>query len=328
MAQINCAACDELRTKAPNFVANGLTDTEIASLKNNTGLNPSNSNNDCTDLNNMNDCLIANQESELEIYNVCDWKTFMKKHLANLYSVIKAMIAAICGLWVKVEAMADQDAEIKKIWCWLNNMTKNTGGVLHAYVDDDPSKQPINGFRIAQGVKARTGANTAPLNISIIGSTARITGSLTFDGKMPSSYTNGASVDWLDFFNGGTEITNTAGNSSYKGNTPNGNLFVYEYQVDPCEYGFKSLYAGNLFSADAGDYQFRISTYAKGDEYPFDYGLDANGKGQIYNPTDPNKVLIQVRLVNMNTWGITRNNGRITPNGITMAIPCKESWKC
>lgn len=325
MANYNCDACNELRNDAPNLIVNGLTNTECTSLKNNTGLNPSSGNDDCTDLDNMNDCLIGNLEAEVDAYDVCDWKDFTKKYIENAWTVFKGIICAICGLWTNIKKILK---EIDKIWCWLEHMTKNTGGVLHAYVDDDPSKQPINGFRIAQGVKARTGANTAPLNISIIGSTARVTGSLTFDGKMPSSYTNGASVDWLDFFDGGTEVTNTAGNSSYKGNTPNGNFFVYEYQVDPCEYGFKSLYAGNLFSADAGDYQFRISTYAKGDEYPFDYGLDANGNGQIYNPTDPNKVLIQVRLVNMRTWGITRNNGRITPNGITMAIPCKDSWDC
>lgn len=318
MANYNCDACNELREDAPNLIVNGLTDTECTSLKNNTGLNPSSGNDDCTDLDNMNDCLIGNLEAEVDAYDVCDWKDFTKKYIDNVWTLFKGIICTICGLWTN----------INKIWCWLRNMTKNTGGVLHAYVDDDPSKPAINGFRIAQGVQARTGANSAPLNIAVIGSTARITGSLTFSGKMPSSYCGNNTTDWLDFDADGTQITNVAGNSSVKGNAPNGGLFVYEYQINPCDYGFSNLYNANLTPGTGGRFQFRISTYKKGDEYPFDYGWDANGNGQIYNPSDPDKVLIQVRLVNVDTWGIVKNTGNVTPNGVTMAVPCRDSWDC
>lgn len=299
-------------------MVNGIGTSECASLKNNTGLSPSSGNNDCTDLDNLNDCLIGNMESELDAYEVCEWKPFIRKFIPNIWTVLKGIICAICGLW----------SNIDRIWCWLNHMNTNTGGVLHAYQDDDPTKPAINGFRIANGVQARTGANAAPLNISVIGSTARITGSLVCSGKMPSSYCGNSTTNWTDFDSYGDEITNTAGNRSYKGNAPAGGLFVYEYQINPCDYGFKNIANCNLMQAEAGRFVFRLSTYSKGQEYPYDYGWDANGRGQVFNPSDDKKILIQVRLVNVDTWGIVKNTGNITPNGVSLAVPCRDSWEC
>lgn len=107
MSTINCDSCANLRESAPEFVQNGVTDKVAASLKNNTGLNPSLTvlHNDCEDLNDVNDCLIGRMADEVEAYDVCEWKEFMKKHLSNLYETLKAIIAAICGLWVKVESI-------------------------------------------------------------------------------------------------------------------------------------------------------------------------------------------------------------------------------
>lgn len=222
------------------------------------------------------------------------------------------------------------NTKFNTIKCYLQHMNENTGGVIHAYVDDDPSKPALNGFRVAGGITIRSGASAAPMSISVIGSTARITGSIQCDGNMPSSYRSGGSssaVSWLDFFNGGTEIETTSGNKSYHGNTPRGNLFLYEYKVNPCSFGFKDLYNANLFAGDAGDIQCRVHTYKKGDTFPYDYGWGPNGEGdgQVWND---DRLLIQVRLVNVRTWGITRNNGRISPNGITMAVPCPSEWDC
>lgn len=114
MAQKNCSACDDLRNDAPNFVVNGLTNTEIASLKNNTGLNPSNSNNDCTDLNNMNDCLIGNMEEEVELYDVCDWKDYTKELVGNLWTMFAGIIASICGIWSNIASILKEIASLKK----------------------------------------------------------------------------------------------------------------------------------------------------------------------------------------------------------------------
>jgi len=103
MSEINCSACSDLRTDAAEFVANGVTEEIADSLALNTGLNPNLSplHDNCTDLNNANDCLIGFLPKQLEAYDVCDWKDFMKKLLANQYEMLKAMIASECGLWEK-----------------------------------------------------------------------------------------------------------------------------------------------------------------------------------------------------------------------------------
>lgn len=103
MANNNCSACEDLRQDAPSLIVNGIDDTMVTSLMNNTGLNPSSGNKDCEDLNNMNDCLVGNMESEVELYEVCDWKTFMKSFIPNVWTTLKGIISAVCGLWTKVE---------------------------------------------------------------------------------------------------------------------------------------------------------------------------------------------------------------------------------
>lgn len=107
MSAVSCDACANLREHAPNFVQNGVTEIEAASLKNNTGLNPSLTvtRDDCSDLNDVNDCLIGHMGDALDAYDVCDWKEFMRKLLPNLYETLKAMIAAICGLWSRVTTL-------------------------------------------------------------------------------------------------------------------------------------------------------------------------------------------------------------------------------
>lgn len=99
MANINCSACDDLRQEAPSVIVNGLGDEECASLQNGTGLSASSDNDNCEDLNNLNDCLIGNLGTEVDAYDVCEWKEFMKKFIPNLWTTLKAIICAVCGVW-------------------------------------------------------------------------------------------------------------------------------------------------------------------------------------------------------------------------------------
>ena len=320
MSQISCSACEDLRTDAPNFVLNGIGETEIASLKNNTGYNASSGNNDCTDLENAVDCLVGNMADEVDAYEVCDWKDFMKRFIPNVWNVLRSIVASICGLW-----------------CYMKQFTEQKSYGLHAYEDDDPTKPAINGFKIAQGVSVNySGVDTAATAIYIYGNVARVTGTLRFDGLMPSSYTNGQSVYWADFFNGGTDITTIGGQSSNKGDTPNGGLLVYQYEVDPCDFGFSRMFSASLFPGTAGDFRCRLVIVRKGGYYPYDWGVDTTQPGnveglQLYNPSDSNKILIQVRLEYVNTWGITARGTKIanvTPNGITGVLPCTNEISC
>lgn len=102
MADLNCAACEALREEVPSLVANGFDNSMCTSLKNDTGLKPSANHNDCTDLNNLNDCLVGNMETEVDKYDVCDWKEFIKDLINNLWTTNKAVICAVCGLWTNV----------------------------------------------------------------------------------------------------------------------------------------------------------------------------------------------------------------------------------
>lgn len=98
-AKKNCSACSELQESSPEFVLNGVTDNVYNALINDDGFNTASDNNDCTDLNYANDCLIGNMEDEVDAYEVCDWKEFMPDFIHNLWTVNKAMIASMCGLW-------------------------------------------------------------------------------------------------------------------------------------------------------------------------------------------------------------------------------------
>ena len=112
MANTNCEACNDLRELDPNLIVNGFGDDECTSLKNDTGLVASSGNDDCTDLNNLNDCFIGNMATEVEAYDVCDWKTFMKRFIPNVWTVISAIICAICGIWENIHSIWERIEEI------------------------------------------------------------------------------------------------------------------------------------------------------------------------------------------------------------------------
>ena len=105
MAELNCTACEDLREEVPQLIVDGFDSTMCTSLKNDTGLKSSSGHNDCTDLDTMNDCLIGNMETEIDRYDTCEWKPFTKKFIDNIWTMGKAMICAICGLWTNVHSL-------------------------------------------------------------------------------------------------------------------------------------------------------------------------------------------------------------------------------
>lgn len=106
MREEYCDACYELEEGASNFIENGVTTSIANRLKNDKGFSSdSGVDTDCEALNLANDCLIGGMEDELENYDVCDIKTWLKESWANLHGVLKAMIMAICGLWTKVHCI-------------------------------------------------------------------------------------------------------------------------------------------------------------------------------------------------------------------------------
>lgn len=168
----NCKACDDLRTNAPNVLVNGVDATACNSLKNNTGFNPATSTDDCADLEDANDCLVGMMEEELDAYDVCDWKEYMAKFIPNVYTVLKGIICAICGLWTN----------ISKIWCWLNNITKAQDfAVTEKYIEWAP------------GVHKNTvGTDLALPAITGNAYTGYITGSIQIAQSWKDKYPNSA----------------------------------------------------------------------------------------------------------------------------------------
>lgn len=109
-SNVDCSACTDLKNTAPDFVQNGVTKTVCNSLKNDTGLNPrlTTLHDDCEDLDMATDCMIGMMENEVDSYDLCDWKKFMKKFISNLTQILKAIICAICGLWTNVHDLHDR----------------------------------------------------------------------------------------------------------------------------------------------------------------------------------------------------------------------------
>lgn len=110
MSNIDCQACSELRDYAPNFVQNGVTGEIALSLSKNTGLNPNLTvlHENCEDLTDVNDCLVGRMGQEVEAYESCDWKDYMKKLVPNLYELNKAMIAGDCGQWDRLAELCEK----------------------------------------------------------------------------------------------------------------------------------------------------------------------------------------------------------------------------
>lgn len=133
MSQPSCDACSNLREYNAQFIMNGVTDTVAASLANDEGFNPclDTLHTDCEDLNDANDCLLGHMDDDVDNFEVCDWKDFMHNLLPNLYEVIKAIIATICGLWVHIHKI---ESDICNIVGYERGITNHTV-LSHPYTD-------------------------------------------------------------------------------------------------------------------------------------------------------------------------------------------------
>lgn len=325
MADIDCTACQQLRDSAPDFSVNGVTDKVCNYLKNNTGLGGQSDN--CTDLALANDCLIGQMRKELAAYDTCDWQTFMKKYIGNDHTMNAAENCAICAI----------DDNLKEIWCWLEHLTTATKSYsIRAYDDEGHA---INGFRIADGVEMRRDSELdVPIHITAKGSIANVSGSLRFNGNMPTEYTNGQEVPWNYLQHGCGALTtkdgNTWGANGVCSNTP----LIWEIQFKKCQLGFSSIFGrAYLYPGNAGDFLIRIRTFQKGDLVPPDWQSEAthtvevDGEQQVvpwpdsytFDPEDDDMILFQLRLQNTRV-----PLGSPTPGGNIDVIPCPNQWSC
>lgn len=298
----NCSACNDLRENAADFLVNGVTDTACTSLKNDTGFNPSSDTTDCDDLNDANDCLIGNMTDEIEAYDICDWKTFMKKYIPNTYNVIKSIICAVCGLWSNVHSIWNS---VKKLECQMNFAFK---GVSKTYTRDD--------FIAGLGVSLESDATvTAAPTLRIRGNTVHAQGSLTIKTTGTVSGTNMAHY-WgrlgLRQIDGGDnprmDITGTNATPDTAGviNTADGN---YRLAILPIKKSdiptVGRIRTGVGMFNNAGCGLVTLTCRDEGEVYPGYWGYDTAGGGTV--PSGYYYVVIAVS--NVITWGITSKSG-------------------
>lgn len=262
MAELNCSACEDLRQDAPNFINYGLTDNECASLGNDTGLNPSSGNNDCTDLNNMNDCLVGNMQEEVDAYEVCDWKQFMKLFIGNVWTVLKGIICAICGIWTNIHNLWKLT---ERIDCLVDYLYDGVTFSIH----EEPSEgsyvvagKGISFYQVDQSWSA------ADVNIAYFGGLGRWAGSIIVH---TTNFTDAKSV--VNFDNGSTERTSTArlGNSLFgSAGKLIGTELLYEIRIKKSEYPqLRSIVGGRGQETTGGAFHtnmvvFREGQYAHG----------------------------------------------------------------
>lgn len=115
MAEIKsyCTACGNLKDSSAEFVQNGVTESICTSLGNDTGLNPENGNNSCTDMENANECLTKGLYDILDGFDLCDWKLFMSQYANNDYNMKKALICWMCGLQEQLYNLQLQNLSIE-----------------------------------------------------------------------------------------------------------------------------------------------------------------------------------------------------------------------
>lgn len=200
MANDYCSACSELREIDPSLAVNGWTDIEHASFQNDTGLNPSSGNNDCTDLKTLNDCLIGSESEELERVDYCDWKDFTNGLISNIHTMFSAVRSAICGLWTNIH----------KHDCQIDLLAEGT----RLSIGEEPSdgSYVIAGQGVSYLDRSPTTGEAVGSDVSLLylgGALCRLTAGITFyknqftdlDGTVRDGNPQWAKVgkpDWFD----------------------------------------------------------------------------------------------------------------------------------
>lgn len=258
----NCSACNKLQEDAPGFVLNGVTSTHCTNLKNNKGFNSGSGNNDCTDLNNANDCLIGNMADEIDAYGVCEWKTFTKNFIENLWNVLKAIICAICGLWTNIDNLwtkvNKQDCEIKYLF---------QGAEFKIGEEATDDSYIVAGKGVSFLIPADGDPNATDIYMNYIaGGLIRGIGTLAFYNN---NFTD-AGECW-SFDSGQTKVwgKNRQGNSNWTetGNIIEGGELIYEIRVNLGSKTFntvRSLHAGIGQEWNTGGFHFITRPFTAG----------------------------------------------------------------
>lgn len=258
MANYNCSACSELRENAPNVIVNGITETECNYLKNNGGLSGQSDN--CTDLERLNDCLVGNMEDEVDAFEVCEWKPFMKNFIPNVWTTMKGIICAICGVWKRLE----------QIECTLGYMTEGTTFRFDEATDGDAYVVAGKGVSFLKPGSGEHQSNVALTYIA--GGLINGSGSYAF---YDSDFTDDGSCGNFDL--GGTYRESTArkGNSVWAstGEGAKGGELIAEFRLKKSAFPqIGRMFRGFGIENLTGGYNVALSVFDGDDGNVYAYG--------------------------------------------------------
>ena len=321
MKNVDCGACAELREDAPGFVKNGVTKAVCNSLKNNTGFSSSNGNNDCEDLDNANDCLIGMMEQELNSFDVCDWKDFMREFIPNLHQIIKAQICAMCGQWTKIENFEDISNRLN---CLIAYLTAGHSFKFSEY-DTDSDSYIVAGKGVSFLNVSSSGTSSDITIRFISGGMATLTGSLLF---YTSDFTDGAACYNYDTnaVDPRNPTTSRKGNSVWDndpGKPISGGELAYEIRLKKSQYPqIGALYSGLALEGAGGGYHARILVTNEG-KYAFGQHGECNvNTGNGVNGGDDGHIVkngwiyIQMRISYIHQIIGTASGKQYSPYGL------------
>lgn len=142
-----CAACDELKVYAHEFLVHGVTEDIANGFYNNTGFIPNDKRKNCEDLQNANDCLIFGENEKASMYNQCDWQEAYETITNNVGIMYELLIHSDCGQWDQIDALwkALQDG-LDAVWKAINKLQGDVNNLnqeindLKTYVDGQDNK--------------------------------------------------------------------------------------------------------------------------------------------------------------------------------------------
>lgn len=329
-----CSACSDLQENSADFVVNGVTDSVCNSLKNDTGFNPDSGHTDCDDLNAANDCLVGNMEDEVSSYQACDWKDFMPTFIHNLWTVLKSMICAICGLW----------AHTKQNECAID--------VLLNGIKFTVGEESSDGSYVAAGKGVSflgTGTEEGKAQITlryISGGLVQVFGTIICykenfsekGGHTCVNFDNGSVERTTNSRKGNTELDNTYSETHSGVNyhqtrlMTRGGELLYEIRIKKEQYPMiKRLFSGFGFSTGGGEYHVNFIPFDEG-SYAYGQHGNCNDDGTPAHDGDDSGHLVpdgyyyvQCRMISI-TYLIGSTSGNIhkyTPRGF-MGIRINE----
>ena len=314
MADINyCEACETLKEVDANLVVNGFTDENCANLQENTGL--AGDSDDCTDLNTMNDCLIGAEVDEAEITEVCNWREYMGGLVQNIWTMNKALICTICGLWDKVVELIERVTEVEKLAertdCIVDYISQ---GIEFEIGEEETDNSYVVAGKGVSFLSTGGGQRESEVSLTYIaGGLMQIVGSLKF---YDSDFTDEDVCYNYDL--GGADprhTTSRKGNSVWNNTTgttvpmAGGGELLFEIRLKKSAYPqIDELFAGSAFPTGGGAYHVNVTFFDEGEEA---YGQ--SGSSDTKHTVPDGWIYIQARMVSINYLHASGN--RYSPRG-------------